>query len=68
MGCSCRTFREVKKAPASHYRGLRSDQSELDALISFPKHEPINGGPKNAGRCPKKHKSNNHSARYSSHN
>src|SRR5262245_62117300 len=27
----------------------------------------INGCPKNAGRCPKKHKSNNQSARYSSH-
>jgi hypothetical protein len=23
MGCSCRTFRELKKAPASAYRGFK---------------------------------------------
>jgi hypothetical protein len=48
-GWSCPTFHEVKKAPASLYRGFRSDQSCVQWIAPLN----TNSCPKNAGRCPK---------------
>src|SRR5262245_41037928 len=60
MGYLCRTFREVKKAPASLYRGFKCVSLERSkgfaprpALISIPKHKSANGCPKKTGPCPK---------------
>src|SRR5262249_41903022 len=43
--------------PAFSVASRPSNSSDIAALISIPKHKSINGGPKNAGRCPKKSKS-----------
>ena len=74
MGWSCPTFHEVKRAPASLYRGFRSDQScvqgiaPLDALISIPKHTSHKWLSKKCRSLSKRCKSNNRSALYYSSN
>jgi len=44
----------VAPMPAFSVASRPSNSSDIDALISIPKHKSINGCPKNAGRCPKK--------------
>jgi hypothetical protein len=44
----------VALMPAFSVASRPSNSSDIDALISIPKHKSINACPKNAGRCPNK--------------
>src|SRR5215470_4866819 len=50
--------------PAFSVASRPSNSSDIAALISIPKHKSINGGLKNAGRCPKKSKSFNRGSQH----